>query len=80
MTHCRVGIQLPSVEVRFQDLTVEAQAEAAGRELPSIFNSYRNWVEVSPRMSGLCDCQYGVEPSHGLCTMQTGGRRQRRGR
>ena len=43
----RVGIQLPSVEVRFQDLTVEAQAEAAGRELPSIFNSYRNWVEVS---------------------------------
>ena len=47
MDICRVGIQLPSVEVRFQDLTVEAQAEAAGRELPSIFNSYRNWVEVS---------------------------------
>ena len=42
-----MGIQLPSVEVRFRDLTVEAQAEAAGRELPSIFNSYRNWVEVS---------------------------------
>ncbi len=49
-THCRVGIQLPSVEVRFQDLTVEAQAEAAGRELPSIFNSYRNWVEVIPAL------------------------------
>ena len=38
------------MEVRFQDLTVEAQAEAAGRELPSIFNSYRNWVEVSHRI------------------------------
>ena len=44
----RVGIELPAVEVRFEDLTVEAQAEAAGRELPSIFNSYRNWVEVGP--------------------------------
>ena len=48
MVKRRVGIKLPSVEVRFQDLTVEAQAEAAGRELPSIFNSYRNWVEVGP--------------------------------
>ena len=43
---CRVGIQLPSVEVRFEDLEVSALAYAAGRELPSIFNAYRNWFEV----------------------------------
>ena len=41
-----MGIQLPSVEVRFEDLEVSALAYAAGRELPSIFNAYRNWVEV----------------------------------
>ncbi|EIE26053.1 ATP-binding cassette transporter [Coccomyxa subellipsoidea C-169] len=41
----RVGIELPSVEVRFEGLEVDAQAYAAGRELPSIFNAYRNWVE-----------------------------------
>lgn len=34
--------------MRFKDLTVNAQAEAAGRELPSILNSYRNWIEVIP--------------------------------
>ena len=46
LVHCRVGIELPSVEVRFEGLEVDAQAYAAGRELPSIFNAYRNWVEV----------------------------------
>ena len=70
MTKRRVGIKLPSVEVRFEDLTVEAQAEAAGRELPSIFNSYRNWVEVRPlennwHLMSLCD-----GPSQGMCVCQ----------
>ncbi len=64
--HCRVGIELPSVEVRFRDLTVEAQAEAAGRELPSIFNSYRNSVEVTRSpvlLSGFwLDTQSGILP------------------
>ncbi|CAL8470297.1 g9839 [Coccomyxa elongata] len=41
----RVGIELPSVEVRFEGLAVDAQAYAAGRKLPSIFNAYRKWVE-----------------------------------
>lgn len=58
----RVGIELPSVQVRFQDLTVSAQAEAAGRELPSIFNSYRNWVEVS---SHTPPCNASVSPYWG---------------
>ena len=70
MTKRRVGIKLPSVEVRFEDLTVEAQAEAAGRELPSIFNSYRNWVEVGPlelnwHLTSLCNCL-----SQGMCENQ----------
>jgi hypothetical protein len=36
------------VEVRFEDLRVTAYAESAGRTLPSIWNSYRNAVEVKP--------------------------------
>ncbi len=59
---CRVGIELPSVEVRFEDLEVTALAYAAGRQLPSIFNAYRNWFEVSlvplPIDSALAICQY----------------------
>ena len=43
---CRVGVHLPSVEVRFEGLEVSGQCYAAGRELPSIWNAYRNWVEV----------------------------------
>ena len=66
MTKRRVGIKLPSVEVRFEDLTVEAQAEAAGRELPSIFNSYRNWVEVGTfELMSLCS-----SPSQDMCVDQ----------
>lgn len=34
------------MEVRFEDLCVSATATPAGRVLPSIFNSYRNFVEV----------------------------------
>ena len=45
---CRVGIELEKVEVRLQGVTVRARATAAGRALPSIFNSYRNWLEVPP--------------------------------
>jgi hypothetical protein len=40
------------VEVRFEGLEVDAQAFAAGRELPSIINAYRNFVEV--RSQALC--------------------------
>lgn len=46
MVGVRVGIELPSVGVRFEGLEVHVQTAAAGRALPSIFNAYRNWVEV----------------------------------
>lgn len=46
------------MEVRFEDLCVSATATPAGRVLPSIFNSYRNFVEVCsaschPGVSGI---------------------------
>lgn len=43
---CRVGVELDRVEIRFEDLRVRATAESAGRVLPSIWNSYRNFFEV----------------------------------
>jgi len=43
---CRVGVALDRVELRFEDLRVSATAESAGRVLPSIWNSYRNFFEV----------------------------------
>ena len=46
-----MGIELEKVEVRVQGLAVSARATAAGRALPSIFNSYRNSVEVRLRSS-----------------------------
>ncbi len=39
-------MQLPQVEVRFRGLDVRATAEPAGRALPSIWNAYRNTLEV----------------------------------
>ena len=48
------------MEVRFEGLEVDAQAYAAGRELPSIFNAYRNFVEV--RSQALCRKLFIVMP------------------
>ncbi len=39
---------LQRVEVRFEGLRVQATAQPAGRALPSIFNAYRNFIEVRP--------------------------------
>lgn len=43
---CRVGIELSKVEVRFENLTVEADVHVGGRALPTVLNSVRNFVEV----------------------------------
>ena len=42
----RVGIEQPSVEVRFEDLKVEAKVYVGNRAVPTVINSYRNFVEV----------------------------------
>ncbi|XP_065622323.1 pleiotropic drug resistance protein 1-like, partial [Quercus suber] len=41
----RVGIDLPTIEVRFEHLNVEAEAHVGGRALPTFFNFGVNIVE-----------------------------------
>nr|GEV41443.1 ABC transporter G family member 29-like [Tanacetum cinerariifolium] len=41
----KVGINLPTVEVRFQDLTIEADCYIGNRALPSLPNAARNSIE-----------------------------------
>ncbi|KAL9350667.1 hypothetical protein Peur_057922 [Populus x canadensis] len=42
----RVGIEIPTVEVRFEHLNVETEVYLGSRALPTIFNSFANIVEV----------------------------------
>ncbi|KAL3745058.1 hypothetical protein ACJRO7_014206 [Eucalyptus globulus] len=41
----RVCLKLPTIEVRFQNLNVEAEAYVGDRALPTVFNSFVNWLE-----------------------------------
>ncbi|PAN11968.1 hypothetical protein PAHAL_2G232600 [Panicum hallii] len=41
----RVGIELPKIEVRYDNLNVEAEAYVGSRGLPTIFNTYANVFE-----------------------------------
>ncbi|KAG2729216.1 hypothetical protein I3760_01G238800 [Carya illinoinensis] len=41
----RVGIQLPTIEVRFENLNVEAEAYVGSRALPTFFNFHVNIIE-----------------------------------
>lgn len=42
----RVGLDLPTIQVRFEHLNVEAEAYVGGRALPTIFNFSLNMLEV----------------------------------
>lgn len=42
----RVGLELPKIEVRFEDLSVEADAYVGSRALPTLLNSTLNIIEV----------------------------------
>lgn len=44
---CRVGIELPQIEVRYEHLSVEAEVYVGARALPTLLNSAINVVEVS---------------------------------
>ena len=49
-TGARVGMELPSVEVRFKDLHIDTPLYSeSGRNLPTIFNAYRDALEVRQR-------------------------------
>ncbi|EYU21591.1 hypothetical protein MIMGU_mgv1a0002271mg, partial [Erythranthe guttata] len=41
----RVGIELPTIEVRFENLTVGAEAYVGSRSLPTFFNSFINTLQ-----------------------------------
>ena len=44
---CRVGIELATVEVRCEHLTLEAEIQLGKRALPTVLNAYRDFFEVS---------------------------------
>jgi hypothetical protein len=56
MRVARAGIQVPTVEVRFEDISVDTSVYVGSRALPSVINSYRNIVEArdSSPASVLC--------------------------
>ncbi|MCO5565028.1 hypothetical protein L7F22_018698 [Adiantum nelumboides] len=41
----KVGIELPTVEVRFENFTIDAQCHVGSRALPTLWNTIRNFVE-----------------------------------
>lgn len=43
---CRVGLDIPTIEVRYEHLNIEAEAFVGSRALPSFINSATNAVEV----------------------------------
>ena len=49
----RVGIEIPTLEVRFEHLRVEAEAYIGSRALPSFFNFFINKLEVTTKIHGL---------------------------
>lgn len=46
-----VGIELPTIEVRYENLSVDADCYVGSRALPSLWNATRNFVEVSKSSS-----------------------------
>ncbi|CAN6441234.1 unnamed protein product [Victoria cruziana] len=49
----KVGIQLPTVEVRFEHLTIEAECHVGSRALPTLWNATRNLAESAVGMMGI---------------------------
>ncbi|CAI9101369.1 OLC1v1038675C1 [Oldenlandia corymbosa var. corymbosa] len=50
----KVGIELPSVEVRYNDLLIEAECEVvSGKALPTLWNSFKSLLLDLTRFTGL---------------------------
>jgi hypothetical protein len=49
----RVGIRLPTVEVRFEHLTIEADCHVGSRALPTLPNTALNILESAIGMLGI---------------------------
>ena len=46
-----MGIEIPKVEVRFENLSIEGDAYVGTRALPTLLNSSLNMVEVLLKLS-----------------------------
>lgn len=54
---CRVGIELPKIEVRFSDLFVEAECEVVyGKPIPTLWNAIASKLSVSVLTSLALTC------------------------
>lgn len=47
---CRVQIEFPKIEVRYEDVTVDAYVHVGSRALPTIPNFICNMTEVGPKL------------------------------
>jgi hypothetical protein len=45
-SYYRVGLDIPTIEVRYQNLKIDAEAFVGGRALPSFVNAVTNVIEV----------------------------------
>lgn len=43
---CRVGIEIPKIEVRFEKLSIEGDVYVGSRALPTLLNATLNTIEV----------------------------------
>jgi hypothetical protein len=51
LSFCRVGIDIPTIEVRYENLSIVAEAHVGNRGLPTILNSTMNTLEVLQKRS-----------------------------
>ncbi|XP_052110559.1 pleiotropic drug resistance protein 3 isoform X2 [Arachis duranensis] len=48
----KVGIKLPTVEVRYQNLTVEAECQVVkGKPIPTLWNTFKGWIIDAGKLS-----------------------------
>ncbi len=63
MHPCRAGVDVPTVEVRADGLSVDSSVYVGGRAAPTLINAYRNFIEVR---SVSCTCmQLNAEAATG---------------
>lgn len=46
MVGCRVGIELPTIEVRYEQLSIQAEVFVGSRALPTLTNAATNVLQV----------------------------------
>ena len=76
----RVGVEIPTIEVRFENLNIEAEAFVGSRALPSFINFNRSMVEVKNTVIYLlvivfpCSCYIVIHVvMFGFCSLSSIG-------